>query len=58
VAYAKAHNGEGKSVIESDNIAIGYASVELAKLLAASGPAGEGVRTGPTDEELLDRCDG
>ena len=33
-AYAKAHCTEGKGVIESDGIAIGYASVELAKLLA------------------------
>ncbi len=34
-AYAQAHNTEGRNVIESDNIAIGYASVELANLLAA-----------------------
>lgn len=32
-AYAKAHNGEGRSMMEAENIAIGYASVELAKLL-------------------------
>ena len=34
-AYAKAHCEERRTVIESDGIAIGYASVELAKLLAA-----------------------
>lgn len=32
-AYAKFHNGEGHDVIESDQLAIGYASVELAKAL-------------------------
>ena len=35
-AYAQAHCAERKTVIESDGIAIGYASVELAKLLAGS----------------------
>ncbi len=34
-AYAQTHNTEGRNVFESDQIAIGYASVELAKLLAA-----------------------
>jgi hypothetical protein len=38
-AYAQAHCAERKTVIESDGIAIGYASVELAKLLA--GERGE-----------------
>src|SRR6266576_1426275 len=38
-AYAQAHNTEGRNVIESDQIAIGYASVELAKLLAAHDQA-------------------
>jgi hypothetical protein len=35
-AYARFHNGEGRGVIEADDMAIGYASVELAKALAAS----------------------
>jgi len=35
-AFAQAHNGEGRGVIESENIAIGYASVELAKILGGA----------------------
>jgi hypothetical protein len=39
-AYAQAHCVEKRDVIESDNIAIGYASVELANILAALGRNG------------------
>lgn len=39
-AYAQAHCVEKRGVIESDNIAIGYASVELANILAAPGRNG------------------
>jgi hypothetical protein len=35
-AYARFHNGEGRGVIEANDMAIGYASVELAKALAAA----------------------
>lgn len=58
-AYARFHNSEGRGVIESDTMAIGYASVELAKALAprdsnaSEGPQRKsyvpGVRLDPED---------
>lgn len=43
-AYARFHNTEGHDVIEADGMAIGWASVELAKLLTAQpeGAPGNG----------------